>query len=67
MVSNYRQKPVENTKKETANPLKTTSKRLIQKTAEPTNDLVGHKNAEKVTKATSKSNREGSTKIFTTK
>ena len=42
MVSNYRQKPVENTKKETANPLKTTSKRLIQKTAEPTSDLVGH-------------------------
>ena len=67
MANKYRQKPVKNTKKETANPLKTTSERLIQKTAEPTNDLVGHKNAEKVTKATSKSNREGSTKIFTTK
>ena len=67
MANKYRQKPVKNTKKETANPLKTASKRLIQKTAEPTSDLVGHKNAEKVTNATSKSNREGSTKIFTTK
>ena len=48
MANKYRQKPVKNTKKETANPLKTTSKRLIQKTAEPTSDLVGHKNAEKL-------------------
>ena len=39
-------------------PIETTSKRAIQKTAEPTGDLIGNKIADKVTSASKKSNEK---------
>ena len=39
----YNQKPLDHAKRSAADALKTVSERTIQKTAEPTGDLIGNK------------------------
>ena len=45
-----RQKRIDHTKKLESDAIKTSSKRVIQKTAEATSDLIGNKIANKITK-----------------
>ena len=45
------QKLIDTAKKSTTDTIKTASKRVIQKTAEATRDLVGNKIADKITNA----------------
>ena len=52
LSSKYSQKLLDHTKQSAAYAIKTTFKRLIQKTAEATGDLIGSKTAEKITKVT---------------
>ena len=49
------EKLVDATKNSATDPIKTTSKRAIQKTAEATGDLVGNKTADKMTSVSKKS------------
>ena len=49
LSSKYGQKLLDSTKRSTTDPIKTSSKRAIQKTAEETGDLIGNKIADKVT------------------
>ena len=46
----YSQKPLDHTKLFATDALKTASKRLVQKSAEATGDLLGNKIADKITK-----------------
>ena len=48
LSNKYGQKLVDSAKKSETDPLKTASKRAIQKTAENTGDLVGNKMADKI-------------------
>ena len=52
--NNYVQKLLYSAKKSTTDAIKTTSKRPIQKTAEATGDLLGNKNADKITSLSKK-------------
>ena len=54
----YSKKFLDTAKKSTTNALKTTSKKVIQKTAEATGDLIGKKIADKITNVSKKSNKE---------
>ena len=55
-VSNkYGQKLLDGTKKSTTDTIKTASKRVIQKTAEATGELIGNKIADKTTSMSKKS------------
>ena len=47
----YRKKSRESAKKSTTDPIKTGSKRAIQKTPEATGDLIGNKIVDKITSA----------------
>ena len=47
MSNKYSQKLLDSAKKSTTDPIKTTSKRAIPKTAEATGDLIGNKIADK--------------------
>ena len=49
MSNKYTQKLLDSAKKSTADAIKTTSKREIQKTAEATGDLIGDKTVDKIT------------------
>ena len=49
LINKYGQKLVDSAKKSATDALKTVSKRAIQKTAEPTGDLVGNKIVDKTT------------------
>ena len=49
LSSKYSQKLLDHVKQSATDPLKTDSKRAIQKTAEATDDLVGNKIADKIT------------------
>ena len=51
LINKYGQKLLDSAKKSTADAMKTTSKRAIQKTAEATGDLIGNKIADKITSA----------------
>ena len=51
LSNKYSQKLLDSTKKYTEDAIKTTSKRSIQKAAEVTGDLIGNKNADKITSA----------------
>ena len=51
LSNKYGQKLFDSAKKSTTDTIKTASKRSIQKTAEATGDLIGNKNAGKITKA----------------
>ena len=57
LISNkYGQKLLDSAKKSTTDAIKTASKRAIQKTAEPTGDLISNKIADKITSVSKKSN-----------
>ena len=49
LSNKYRQKLLDSAKKSTTDAIKTASKRVIQKTAEATGDLIGNKIADKIT------------------
>ena len=49
-------------KKSATDPLKTTSKRVIQKTAEVAGDLIGNKTADKITSVSKKPVKESNSK-----
>ena len=55
LSNKYGKKLLNNTKKSTIDPIKTASKRAIQKTAEVTGDLIGNKIADKTTSVSKKS------------
>ena len=50
LSSNYNQKLLDHAKQSAIDVLKTSSKRAIQKTAEATDDLIGNKIADKITR-----------------
>ena len=52
----YGQKLLDSAKKSTTDVIKTASKRVIQKTAEATGDLIGNNIANKITSVSKKSN-----------
>ena len=54
----YCQKHLDSAKKINTDAIKTASKRVIQKTAETTGDLIGNKIADKKTSVSKKSSRE---------
>ena len=58
MSNKYSQKLVDTAKKSATDTIKTASKRVIQKTAEATGDLIGNKIADKITSASKKSQNE---------
>ena len=58
LSNKYDQKLLDSAKKSTADAMKTTSKRAIQKTAETTRDLIGNKIADKITSVSRKSAKE---------
>ena len=49
LSNKYSQKFIDTAKKSTADAIKTASKRAIQKTAEPTGDLIGNKISDEIT------------------
>ena len=54
LSNKYGQKLLDTAKKSTTDPIKTTSKKAIQKTAEVTDDLIGNKIADKRTRVSRK-------------
>ena len=58
IISNYDKKLVGSAKKFAADARKTVSKRVIQKRAEATGDLIGNKIADKITSTSKKSPKE---------
>ena len=54
LSNKYGQKLLHNAKNFTTDAIKTASKRAIQKTAEVTGDLIGNKNADKITSVSKK-------------
>ena len=60
LVGKYSQKLFNYTKQSATHALKTSLKRAIQKTAEATGDLVGNKNADKITKVPKNSQQNNS-------
>ena len=55
LSNKYGQKLLDSTKKPATEAIKTASKRVIQKTAEATGDLIGNKIADKTTSVSKKS------------
>ena len=55
----YGQKLLDRAKKSSTDAVKTASKRAIQKTAKATGDLIGNKNADKITNVLRKSDGNG--------
>ena len=60
LSSKYSQKLLDRAKKSATDALKTASKRAIQKTAEPTGDIIGNKNADRITKVSKTSPQNNS-------
>ena len=58
LSNKYNQKLLDTAKKSTTEATKTASKRAIQKTAEATDDLIGNKNADKITSVSKKSSKK---------
>ena len=56
LSNKYGQKLLNSAKKSTTDAIKTASKRVIQKTAEATGDLIGNKIAEKITSVSKPNN-----------
>ena len=54
LSNKYGQKRLYSTKKSATDPIKTASKRAIQKTAEATSDLIGNKIADKIASVSKK-------------
>ena len=59
----YSQKLLHSAKKFTTDEIKTSLKRAIQKTAEATGDLIGNKNADKITSVSKRSSKETNNEI----
>ena len=59
----YGQKLLDRAKKSTTDAVKTASKRAIQKTAKATGDLIGNKNADKITNVLRKSDANGGMEV----
>ena len=59
----YGQKLLDNAKKSTTDAIKTASKRVIEKTAEATGDLIGNKTADKIS-ASKKSAKIMKTEVY---
>ena len=57
LSNKYSQKLIDAAKKSTTDAVKTASKRVIQKTAEATGDLIGNKIADKITSASKNSKK----------
>ena len=62
----YSQKLLDHAKQSATDALKTTSKRLIKKTAEPNSDLIDYKIANKITKV-SKNSQQNKSETITNK
>ena len=60
MSGKYRQKPLDHAQKFATDSLKTSSKRIFQKTTEATGDLIGNKIADKITKVSKNSQQNKS-------
>ena len=60
MSGKYSQKLLDHAKKFVTDALKTSSKQIIQKTAEGTGDLIGNKTANKITKLSKNSPQNNS-------
>ena len=60
LSSNYNQKLLDHAKQSAIDVLKTSSKRAIQKTAEATDDLIGNKIADKITRVSKTSPKNNS-------
>ena len=60
--SKYGQKLLDRAKKSTADAIEIPSKRVIQKTAEATSDLIGNKIADKIASVLKKSNNNNNKK-----
>ena len=58
LSNKYSQKLLDSAKKSTTDAIKTVSKRVIQKTAEATGDLIGNKTADKITSVSKKPFKE---------
>ena len=58
LSNKYGQKLLDSAKKPTTDAIKTASKRVIQKTAEATGDLIGNKIADEITSVLKKSPKE---------
>ena len=58
LINKYGQKSLDSAKKSSTDPIKTASKRAIQKTAEATGDLIGNKSADKIANLSKKSSKE---------
>ena len=58
LSNKHSQKLLDTAKKSTTDPIKTASKRAIQKTAEATGDLIGNKSADKIANLSKKSSKE---------
>ena len=56
LSNKYGQRRLDSAKKSTTDALKTASKRVIQKTAEATGDLIGNKIADKITSVSNNNN-----------
>ena len=54
LSNKYSQKLLDTARKSTTDPIKTASKRAIQKIAEATGDLIGNKTADKITSVSKK-------------
>ena len=54
LSNKYGQKLLDSAKKSTTDPIKTDSKKAVQKTAEATGDLIGNKIADKITSVSKK-------------
>ena len=64
LCGKYSQKLLDYAKQSTIDALKAISKKVIQKTAEPTGNLIGNKNADKITKI-SKTLQENNSETIT--
>ena len=60
MSCKYSQRPIDHAKQSATNALKTTSKKVIKKTAEATGDLIGNKVADRITKVSKISQQNNS-------
>ena len=58
LSNKYSQKLLDTAKKSTTDAIKTTSKRVIQKTAEATSDLIGNKTTDRITSLSKKFSKE---------
>ena len=63
LINKHSQKLLDTAKKSTTDPIKTASKRAIQKTAEATGDLIGNRIGDKITNFSEKSRELQSTEL----